>query len=141
MMNHAVANTEYAVSNTAYDENDDLHFEARINYDYFRIEGATLNYDVLKRRLQAIIQARGKCERNLILLENNFRNNLSITDLFWVITDLPAIGYSKFRLAIADSNPNHKNNNDFANTVADNRGLRMRAFSSVRDAEGWLLAA
>ena len=120
-------------------EKDDLHFEARNKYDYFRIDGATLNYDVLRTRLQAIALKRGACERNLILVENNFRDSLSLTDLFRIITDLPAIGYSEFHLAIADSNPNHVNNNEFANTVAHNRGLRMRAFSSVHDAEGWLM--
>lgn len=135
MINHAVSTIESTL------ESPDLHFETRKNYDYFRIDGATLNYDIMKRRLLAIAKARGKCERNFILVENSFRDNLSITDLFRIITDLPAIGYSQFTLAIADSNPDHANNNDFANTVADNRGLRMHAFSSVRDAEGWLLAA
>lgn len=130
--------TKYAVSTS---ENHDLHFEARNNYDYFRLDGTTLNYEVLKGHLQTIAKTRGECERNLILIENNFRDNLSLADMFRIITDLPAIGYSKFSLAIADSNPDHKTNNDFANTVADNRGLRMRAFSSVGDAEGWLLTA
>ena len=115
-----------------------VHFESRKSYDYFRIAGDMLNYDVFMGRLRAIARTRDTRKRNVILVENNYIENLSQTDLFRVITGLPEIGIFGSRLAIANSTPTNNDDNDFANTVAQNRAIPIRVFSSVGAAEQWL---
>ena len=115
-----------------------VHFESRKSYDYFRIAGDMLNYDVFMGRLRAIARTRDTRKRNVILVENNYIENLSQTDLFRVITGLPEIGIFGSRLAIANSTPTNNDDNDFANTVAQKRAIPIRVFSSVGAAEQWL---
>ena len=119
-------------------EKEDLYFEARKTYDYFRIEGETLDYNMLRGCLQTMARTNDIGKRRCVLVENNYRESLSLADLFRVIRDLPEIGFSQIHLAIADPNPGHADIIEFANDVAGSRGLLMKAFSSVPDAEGWL---
>lgn len=77
-----------------------------------------------------------------VLIEENLRGpSLGPLQMYEIITEnLHLLLPFDHHLAYVDVNPEHEaSNNQFAETVAVNRGLKMRAFSSIPEAEGWLL--
>jgi hypothetical protein len=116
-----------------------ITFEPRNQYLYFLVEGETQNYPVMKQYWQDIAQKKSEYNSNLILLENDIPAVVSIVDMFRIVSELSGMGLSGSKLAVVDRYPEHLRANEFAVTVAINRGVRMRTFSSVRDAEKWLM--
>jgi hypothetical protein len=116
-----------------------ITFEPRNRYLYVLVEGDTQNYHVMKQYWQNIAQKRSEQNCRRVLLENDIPAAVSITDMFKIVSELPGMGFSLSRLAVVDRNPEHGQINEFAEVVASNRGIRMRTFSRVRDAEEWLL--
>lgn len=116
-----------------------ITFEPRNQYLYFLVEGETQNYPVMKQYWQNIAQKTSEHNSKRILLENVIPAVVSITDMFRIVSELSGMGLSESKLAVVDRHPEHSEANEFAVTVATNRGIRMRTFSSVRDAEEWLV--
>lgn len=79
---------------------------------------------------------------NILIVENLEGPRLSMGEIFQIVAE--ASGSAKHdvhRIAFVDINPAHSlSNMKFAETVALNRGMLMNAFSTVADAEKWLLA-
>jgi hypothetical protein len=116
-----------------------ITFEPRNQYLYVLVEGESQNYHVMKQYWQNIAQKRSEHNCRRVLLENDIHAAVTMTDMFYIVSELPGMGFSPSRLAVVDRNPEHGQINEFAEVVALNRGVRMRTFSRVRDAEEWLL--
>ena len=77
--------------------------------------------------------------RARILIELDQQFPLSPTSQHLLITRLPAIGFSrKHRIALVHKTVEARKANDFINLVAMNRGVNVRNFPSLHDAETWL---
>jgi hypothetical protein len=119
-----------------------LSFERQPGFLHFRVTG-----DNRRETVAAYFaEVRRTCEQtkcpNVLIEENLAGPSLAMMDVFEVVAKgseriWPAIE----RLAYVDVNPEHNAGAmQFAETVAVNRGVPVRFFSSVRDAEEWLLA-
>ena len=74
-----------------------------------------------------------------ILIELDQKFPLSPTSQHQLITRLPAIGFGhKHRIALVHQTNDARKANDFINIVAMNRGVNVRNFPSLHDAETWL---
>ena len=118
-----------------------LKFERRTQYVYCRLPRKDQDYFALRRTLQDIAEESFRFECPLILVEDNILNEMELGDILQLVRDLPMIGFARSRLAIVNRRINHRETNEFANTVAKNRSIPMRAFDSVGAAETWLLAS
>jgi hypothetical protein len=88
----------------------------------------------LKEAYEACVQA----GRPSVLLEMNLAGpSLSMTSIFEVISDRVADGLKLQKIAYVDSAP-QLSSAFFAETVAINRGVNVRLFKSVAEAERWL---
>jgi hypothetical protein len=77
--------------------------------------------------------------RPRIVIELDQKFPLSPTSQHLLVTRLPAIGFShRHRIALVHSADDARKANDFINTVAMNRGVNVRNFPSLKDAEIWL---
>jgi hypothetical protein len=77
--------------------------------------------------------------RHRILIELDQRFPLSPTSQHQLITRLPHIGFGhKHRIALVHRSREAQRSNDFINLVAFNRGVNVRNFPSVADAQSWL---
>ena len=117
-----------------------LQFEQREHYVYFRLDGESSDYLALRRSLQEIAEKSSRCNCQRIMVENNILNEVELGDVFRLTNDLPVIGFARFRLAVVNEKFRSQETNEFANNVAKNRTIQMRAFSSVPAAETWLLS-
>jgi hypothetical protein len=93
-----------------------------------------------------LAEVRAKClELNFpsVLIEENLQGpGLNIVDIFEVVNKASKQTYSlPLHIAFVDLNPEHeKRRMDFAESVAVNRGVDVKIFSSVTEAEKWLTA-
>ena len=77
--------------------------------------------------------------RPRILIELDQKFPLSPTSQHLLVTRLPSIGFGhKHRIALVHQTLEARKSNDFINLVAANRGVNVRNFPSLHDAETWL---
>ena len=77
--------------------------------------------------------------RRRILIELDQQFPLSPVSQHQLITRLPEIGFGRqHRIALVHRTDEARKANDFINVVAMNRGINVRNFPSLRDAEAWL---
>jgi hypothetical protein len=88
--------------------------------------------------IQTICKER-HCSRVLIE-ENLLGPDLNIIDVYTIVDKASPVAAQTMRqIAYVDVNPAHDMGiSQFAETVAKNRGVNMKSFGSVRDAENWL---
>ena len=78
-------------------------------------------------------------KRPRILIELDQKFPLSPTSQHQLVTRLPQIGFNrKHRVALVHRTMEQRKANDFINLVATNRGVSVRNFPSLHDAETWL---
>ncbi len=117
-----------------------LNVEQRSNYLYITVTGDN-SYDTVRSYLSEV---RSKCLQydfpNVLIAENLAGPSLDIFSIYELVSRnseqaLPVIG----KLAIVDINPAHKlEDMEFAENVAVNRGLTVKAFATIQSAEEWL---
>jgi hypothetical protein len=86
-----------------------------------------------------VLQESEKSGRARILIELDQKFPLSPTSQHQLVKRLPEIGFThKHRIALVHRTPEARKSNDFINLVALNRGVNVRNFPGLQDAETWL---
>jgi hypothetical protein len=116
----------------------ELHLEKRSTYLYAFINGAKDNADISIRFWKQVLTTAEELNMEKILVEEDFPNQLSTLEVLKV-TEFVANNFRKsFKIAHVDKRPSDFELNHFGETVAYNRGLQVRAFQKMEDAEEWL---
>lgn len=119
-----------------------LTVEPKTNYLRVSVQGTNTPENVMNY----LAEVRAKClELNFtsVLIEENLQGpGLNIVDIFEVVNKASTRTYSlPLHIAYIDVNPDHeKRRMDFAESVAVNRGVDVKIFSSIAEAEKWLTA-
>ena len=80
-----------------------------------------------------------KSGRRRILIELDQKFPLSPVSQHQLVTRLPGIGFGhQHRIALVHRTDDARKASDFINVVAMNRGVNVRNFPSLHDAETWL---
>jgi hypothetical protein len=115
-----------------------LSFEERNGYLYAFVCGEK---DSLETSLAYWAAIAAECKaRNVrrVLVEEDFKTQLSLTDMFLVASKLPELGPG-LKAAFVDRQPDHHSENMFGEKVVRSHGGLGRVFQNVHDAEAWLL--
>ena len=59
--------------------------------------------------------------------------------MFYLAEEMSKMGYRGIKIAFVDDNPDHRELNSFGETVATNRGISVKMFKDVIEAEKWLV--
>ena len=87
----------------------------------------------------AVFRESERLERRRILVELDQQFPLSSTSQYALVSRLPEIGFTvNHRIALVHKTPEARKSNDFINTLAVNRGVNVRNFPVLHDAESWL---
>jgi hypothetical protein len=117
-----------------------LTVEEKPGYAHFRITG-TNSPDAVRGYLEDVYQTSLQNKYSAILVEENLQGpSLRLFDIFAIICEGSArnLGQPR-RIAYIDVNPAHSRADmAFAETTAVNRGMNMRLFATVSEAEQWL---
>jgi len=74
-----------------------------------------------------------------VLVEEDLEGEISITELYEVLTQGAEMEMIGFRIAFFDRHADHDEVNQFGETVAKNRGIDGRVFTDIEEAKTWLL--
>jgi len=118
--------------------NFELHLEKRDHYLYAFVSGPKDNEEISKRFWMEILTRAEELNIRKILVEEDFPNQLTTLEVVKV-TEFVANNFRKaFKIAHVDKHASDLDLNNFGETVARNRGLRVRVFQNVEEAEAWL---
>lgn len=107
---------------------------------FVKASGEDENIEEVKEYAQAILESAFQNESNIILCdERELIYKLSVIDTFqlaeFVSQNCPLI----FKVAIVTNTDNIKDIN-FYETVVTNRGMRLKVFNQIQEAEDWLFS-
>ena len=115
-----------------------IRFEQRSGYLYVFVSGPRDDLGVSTRFWERVHAQAVDSENSRLLVEEDFPNQLSTLELFEIAKRTTEMFGYRFKIAHVDQNASDMELNRFAETVAANRGLHMRVFSTVGAAEEWL---
>jgi hypothetical protein len=115
-----------------------INFEDRDGYFYAFVFGDEDSLDISQEYWPRVINECFRREYDCLLVEEDFPNQLSPTELFILILAITELLTKPLKIAFVDRKSEHNDLNMFAETVAVNRGVFGRIFANVTDAEVWL---
>ena len=114
--------------------------EPRAGYLYISVRGENTVANV-RRILSDVLAACAQHGRSRVLLEEHLSGpSLGMVEAFEIVSEGSASARSVVQqIAYVDTNPEHDSSLlDFVETVAVNRGVHVRVFATVPEAEAWL---
>jgi hypothetical protein len=116
-----------------------IKFEERKGYLYAFVSGERDSVNTSLCYAKEIVAECTARKFQKVLVEEDFKTQLSITELFQVASEYPSIA-GALQVAFIDRQLDQHSRNMFGLTVAVNRGLHARIFQDAKEAEEWLLA-
>jgi hypothetical protein len=115
----------------------DVTYEDRGQYLHARVAGPRDSVAIsLQYWNEIALECRSRGHQRMLVVED-FENSVSISDVFEVAAQLPAI-IRGMRVAFVDERIGHMEENTFGEDVAVNRGALGRVFVDTGSADAWL---
>jgi hypothetical protein len=116
-----------------------LTFEHRPHYLFARVTGEHDSYLISTLYWGEILrEVRRTCTRKLLVYEE-LRSNASRADAFQYVCSFRKEDFAGIQIAFVDRYPDHSVVNDFTLQAAQNKGFHLQNFSTIGDAERWLV--
>ena len=115
----------------------ELKPEQRDGYLYFCVESDAITYEVAREYWDEIVEICRTSKLRRLLLHKRIHMDLSLSDLYQLASGVAA-EIPGYKLAIFDEfTPTQIT--EFGELVSSNRGLNMKCFKDLDEAEAWLL--
>ena len=122
------------------EEARDIRFEDRNDYLYAFFTGKRDGLADAIRFWRRAIEECNKRNYGKLLIEQDFPKPLSMDDAFCLADAIAKMPVGKIKIAFADRDYTQNVTNQFAETVAVNRGVFGRVFTNLHEAETWLVS-
>lgn len=116
-----------------------IEFQQRPKYLYAFVSGRHDNIENARKCWLEMLDACHKFDYDKLLVEENIEGNISMEEMYKLATEFPAMGFQNILVAFVDLHPSHQKLNRFGETVATNRGGKVRVFDTVAEAKEWIL--
>lgn len=116
-----------------------INFEMRDEYLYAYVEGKEDSLEISISYWSKVLEKCREHNYNKVLIEENLTENASSSEIYELAKEVAGMGFGNTLIAFVDRQLEHQELNKFGELVATNRGLRVKVFNSVREAEKWLL--
>lgn len=113
--------------------------EERPGYLYAYVEGDHDTYAISRAYWQEIADEVGRLGALRVLIDENIVESISVSDVFRLASEIPAMGFGRARIAFVDRYLDQNEVNEFGELVAVNRGANGKIFNDLPTAEKWLL--
>lgn len=118
-----------------------ITFDVRPGYLHAHIQGSEDSYEISRQFWQEIADECERLKPSRLLVEEDISRPIdSIADTYHGAADRPQMGLAGVKIAFFDRHPDQHEQNQFGELVARNRGIDVRVFSDLAEAESWLLA-
>ena len=116
----------------------DLHMELRGDVLYASCAGLKDSLSVSTKIVEEVSQEAENRGVSKVIIVEDFPNQLKTMEIFQICEIMARLFRRCTKVAHVDMSSSDLELNRFGETVAVNRGLRIRAFSRAGDAEAWL---
>lgn len=116
-----------------------IEFQQRPKYLYALVSGRHDNIENARKCWLEMLDACHKFDYRKLLVEENIEGNISMEEMYKLASEFPEMGFRDILVAFVDLHPSHQKLNRFGETVATNRGGRVRVFDTVAEAKEWIL--
>ena len=117
-----------------------LKFEARPDYLYAFVTGEQDSLEGSRKVWSKISEECRAHGWHKVLVEEEIETTIEVTEIYDLCAELVELGFENVQIAFVDRVAAQSDDNLFAEDVAVNRGIWGRFFSTVEEAEAWLLA-
>src|SRR5688572_8669949 len=114
-------------------------FEERQKYLYSHIEADRTDRPLALEYWETIIEKCRELRTKRLLVYQDIAGGLSLTDTFAVAGEIAAMVPQGLKIAFVDPHIVHYETHEFGQLVASNRGLWAQVFTTLPEAENWLL--
>lgn len=114
----------------------EIKLEDRGEYLYALVGGENLTPDIAKLYWDEIAEECFRMEKNKILIEKDFRESVSAPEMLEMGSYVGGILANK-KIAFVDRFKN-ESVNELGKKIARNRGVFMKIFDNIAEAENWL---
>jgi len=118
-----------------------LTFEYRPAYLYAHVEGENDNYEISSAYWQEIADECTNKEFDRVLIIEDIVETGSLAEIYQLCSEFSRMGYDEIKIAFIDRRSDQEEQNKFGELVAVNRGLNVKIFTDIDEAEKWLLSA
>lgn len=117
----------------------ELTFEQRPEYLYAHLQAEATDVDKAVRYWQNIVDKCRELDFKRLLVVQEIPGGLSVTDTFLLATKVAAMGINGIKLAFVDPETHLYETHQFGQMAAGNRGVWVEVFTTIPEAENWLL--
>jgi hypothetical protein len=117
----------------------ELTLDEREHYLYARITADTTNVPMSLEYWTSILAKCRELDLKRLLVEQIIPGGLSTTEMFTLATSVAAMKPLGVKIAFVDPFPHNYEMHQFGELAASNRGLWAKVFTTVPEAENWLL--
>lgn len=116
-----------------------IEYDRRPKYLYAVVSGRHDNVENARKCWLEMLDACHEFKSDKLLVEENIEGNISMEEMYKLASEFPTMGFRDILVAFVDLHPSHQKLNRFGETVATNRGGKVRVFDTVTEAKQWLL--
>ncbi len=113
--------------------------ETRTGYLYVCVQGETNSLAIAREYWSEFNELCRQTESDRILVEKDIPQNLEISELFTLGTEIAAMGFKDVKVALYDPHT-LQSTNEFGEMVTTTRGMDLKTFKTAAAAETWLLS-
>jgi len=118
----------------------ELTFEIRDGYGYAFVKGEHDSLAISQAYWGEIGRFLADAGLKKVLIVEDIEQQTEMADIFYLVTQLPGLGFRDVAVAFVDRYSSHQELNDFGVLVATNRGMIAKAFGTESEALPWLLS-
>ena len=117
-----------------------IEFDDRTDYLYAYVSGDKDSLDISRQYWREIADEcrRTKCSKLLIV--EDIKESVSTTETYQIASEISSMGFAGIKIAFIDQHIEQQELNEFGELVSTNRGLNVKLFNKVEEAEKWLLS-
>ena len=116
-----------------------LNFDLQPHYLHARVTAEAMDVPTAIEYMTAAITKCRELKARRLLIEHVVGVGLSINDTFEVARAVASMPVMGLKMAFVDNDPQYYETYQFGELVGANRGIWGRVFTTVPDAESWLL--
>lgn len=114
--------------------------EKRKDYFYTYVGDCKDSLEVSKEYWLRALNTCSKNKYKKMLIEENLDGELSSSEIYELSVGIAELDFKDIAVAFVDRHIEHKESNQFGESIVTTRGLRIKVFNTIKEAEEWLSA-
>jgi hypothetical protein len=117
-----------------------IEFDDRTDYLYAYVSGDKDSLDISRQYWREIADECRRTKKSKVLIVEDIKESVSTTETYQIASEISSMGFAGIKIAFIDQHIEQQELNEFGELVSTNRGLNVKLFNKVEEAEKWLLS-